>query len=299
MSRSATLADWVEGARLRTLPAAISPVAAGTGLAIFHDAFDPLLALLCLLLALSLQVGVNYANDYSDGIRGTDAERVGPLRLVGSGLVEPRRVKFAAFGCFALGALTGLVITAVTGWWWLLIIGAFSILAAWYYTGGSRPYGYSGLGEVFVFVFFGLVATSGTALVQTGFGAAVIGQCLLASTAIGLLACAILMANNIRDIAGDAEAGKHTLAVRLGERRARLGYLIMVVIAALCCVWLAGSTTWWALLSLIFCVVVAPGTRRLLRGAGGRELIGVLKATGIAELVCALGLLAGLLLGSL
>ncbi|WP_179444560.1 1,4-dihydroxy-2-naphthoate polyprenyltransferase [Naumannella cuiyingiana] len=295
---SASTAQWLEGARLRTLPAAVSPVLAGSGVAIFHRAFAPLLAVLCLIVALALQVGVNFANDYSDGIRGTDADRVGPLRLVGSGTVAPATVKAAAFGCFGAAAIAGLAITALTGQWWLIGVGIAAILAAWYYTGGKRPYGYAGLGEVFVLIFFGLVATAGTALVQTGFGSgAAWSHALLASLAIGLLACAILMANNLRDIAGDAAVGKKTLAVRLGDRRSRAGYLVLIVAAAAACIALAATSTWWALLALLFVPVAAPAVRTVLAGATGRPLIGVLKLTGLAELACAVGMLVGLALG--
>ena len=160
----ASLAEWVEGARPRTLPAAVSPVVAGTGAAAFADSVVVGKALLTLLVALALQVGVNYANDYSDGVRGTDADRVGPLRLVGSGAASPPAVRTAAFGCFGVAAVAGLVLAATSGWW-LLAVGAVAIAAAWFYTGGSRPYGYRGLGEVFVFCFFGLVAVCGTTYV--------------------------------------------------------------------------------------------------------------------------------------
>ena len=171
--------------------------------------------MLALVVSLALQVGVNYANDYSDGIRGTDATRVGPLRLVGSGLASPGAVRAAAFACFAVAAVAGLGLVLLTGFWWLLAVGAACIVAAWFYTGGRHPYGYLGLGELFVFVFFGLVAVGGTVYVQLG---RVPLAGLVAGVAIGALACALLVVNNLRDLANDARAGKRTLATRIGDR---------------------------------------------------------------------------------
>lgn len=288
-----TVADWVEGARLRTLPAAFAPVLAGTGAAVAAGSFRPLHALLALVVALALQVGVNYANDYSDGIRGTDSEeRVGPQRLVGSGAAPPHVVKRAAFLCFGIGALAGLVLVVLTRQWWLLGVGLASILAAWYYTGGRRPYGYMGLGEVFVFVFFGLVAVGGTTYVQVG---RVTGASLAAAVAIGALACAILVANNLRDIRTDVVAGKRTLETRLGDRGSRWFFVALLVLAAAAVVAVAAvSGRWWALLGLLFVLPLVGPTRRLLAGATGLPLVRVLKMTGIAELVCSLGLLVGL-----
>ena len=204
---------WVAGARPRTLPAAISPVLAGTAVAVYDDGAVWWKALLALVVALALQVGVNYANDYSDGIRGTDAERVGPMRLVGSGTASPGAVKRAAFLAFGVAAVAGLVLAATTAWW-LVLVGALCVLAAWFYTGGSKPYGYLGLGEVMVFVFFGLVAVVGTTYVQTQEWQA---AAWYAAVGIGAIACAILVANNLRDIPTDRGAGKITLAVRLGD----------------------------------------------------------------------------------
>ena len=186
------------------------------------------------MVSVALQVGVNYANDYSDGIRGTDAVRVGPLRLVGSGLARPAAVRAAAVACFAVAGLAGLVLVVVTQHWWLLAVGAASIAAAWYYTGGRRPYGYRGLGELFVFVFFGLVAVGGTAYLQTG---RLTGPVLLTGIAIGALACAILVANNLRDRRGDAAVGKRTLATRLGDRRHPRFYAALSVLAAVMIGW--------------------------------------------------------------
>ena len=200
-----TPTQWLAGARPRTLPAACSPVIAGTGLAVFERGFWWVAAVLALVVSLALQVGVNYANDYSDGIRGTDTERVGPLRLVGSGLASPPLVKRAAFVSFGIAGLAGLALVILTQQWWLLVVGVACVLAAWYYTGGKRPYGYAGLGEVFVFIFFGLVAVCGTTYVQVG---RISLATLLTGVWVGALACAILVTNNLRDIRGDAQVGK-------------------------------------------------------------------------------------------
>ncbi|MBK8461049.1 MAG: 1,4-dihydroxy-2-naphthoate polyprenyltransferase [Micropruina sp.] len=282
----ATLADWVEGARLRTLPAAVAPVVAGSGVAWFDGGFSPLLAALALVVALALQVGVNFANDYSDGIRGTDAERVGPMRLVSSGAASPGQVKAAAFGSFALAGVSGVVIVVLTGHWWLLAVGAAAIAAAWYYTGGRRPYGYLGLGEVFVFVFFGLVAVTGTTYIQLGW---VPGAAWWAAIAIGALACAILVANNLRDLAGDAAAGKRTLATRLGDHGTRQFFVALVAVAGIAVVGAAATSSWWALLGLFMVVLLIGPTRQVLRGVNGRELIAVLKSIRLAQLACAPG----------
>ena len=213
----ATPAQWLAGARPRTLPAAISPVLAGTGVAAYVDDAVWWKALLALVVSLALQVAVNYANDYSDGIRGTDADRVGPMRLVGSGVASPGSVKRAAFLAFGVAGVAGLVLAASTAWW-LVAVGLVSVLAAWFYTGGSRPYGYLGLGEVMVFVFFGLVAVVGTTYVQTETFEL---PALYAAVGVGALACAILVVNNLRDIPTDTLAGKRTLAVVLGADRTR------------------------------------------------------------------------------
>ncbi|MGC3994009.1 MAG: 1,4-dihydroxy-2-naphthoate polyprenyltransferase [Propionicimonas sp.] len=288
----ANLAEWVEGARPRTLPAALSPVLAGSGVAWFADAFSPLLAGLALVVALALQIGVNFANDYSDGIRGTDADRVGPLRLVGSGVAEPRHVRDAAFACFGLAAVAGLVIVVLIAQWWLLAVGAAAIAAAWFYTGGSHPYGYLGLGEVFVFVFFGLVAVAGTVYVQVG---SVPAAAWWAAVAIGSLACLILVANNLRDLDTDLTAGKRTLATRLGDAGTRRAFVGLVGLAVLGVVGVAATSSWWALLGLAMLPVLARPTMAVVRGVSGRDLIGVLKQTGLAELACAAGLFVGLL----
>jgi 1,4-dihydroxy-2-naphthoate polyprenyltransferase len=291
-----TLGQWWAGARPRTLPAAVAPVLAGSGLAYFYGGFVATSAVLALVVSLALQIGVNYANDYSDGIRGTDAVRVGPLRLVGSGLASPGSVRGAAFGCFAVAGAAGLLLIGLTGFWWLLAVGAACILAAWFYTGGRHPYGYLGLGELFVFVFFGLVAVGGTVYVQLG---RVPLTGVVAGVVIGTLACALLVVNNLRDLESDARAGKRTLATRIGDRATRMTFLVLVVISGVSVLVLAGLTSGWALLGLAGLALAVPGVRTVLRGGAGPELIGVLQATGLAELGTAVGLAAGLVIGAL
>ena len=222
---------WVEGARLRTLPLAVAPIIAATGAVSAMQAFDLTKTLLALAVALFLQIGVNYANDYSDGIRGTDSNRVGPLRLTASGSFKPRTVKLVAFGFLGLGALVGLVLILITALWWLLAVGAVAVLAAWFYTGGKKPYGYAGLGELVVFIFFGLVAVFGTVYVQAPALFAIPETWMLVSpvaVGLGLYASAVLMINNIRDIETDAPVGKKTLAVRVGKPVAKAIYLLMI-----------------------------------------------------------------------
>ncbi len=286
----ATLSQWVEGARPRTLPAAVAPVLVGTGAAYALDRADTAFALLALLVSLALQVGVNYANDYSDGIRGTDQERVGPVRLVGQGLARPDNVKLAAGLCFATAALFGLALVALSGAFVMLVVGAASIAAAWYYTGGKRPYGYSGLGELFVFVFFGLVATLGTTYTQalTVSPASVAG-----AVGVGAIASAILVANNLRDIPTDQSHGKLTLAVRLGGTRTRRLYAALLSVA-LVCVLIAGLIHPTALVALVSFALAFPLLRPVLRGATGRDLVPVLAGTGLFELVYAALLALGL-----
>lgn len=288
----ATPAQWLEGARPRTLPAAVAPVLAGTGVAAHLDGAVWWKALLALGVALALQVGVNYSNDYSDGIRGTDEDRVGPLRLVGSGTATATSVKQAALVSFAVAAVLGLVLALTTAWW-LLLVGVLCILAAWYYTGGRRPYGYQGLGEVMVFVFFGLVAVVGTTYVQTE---TVPLAAVYAGVGVGALACAILVANNLRDIPTDREVGKRTLAVVLGEEQTRYLYAFLVAVAVIALVGVALETAWPALLALTFLVPVWPALRRVLGGSTGRDLVPVLQQTGTAELVYAAVLCLALLL---
>ena len=289
-----TPAQWLEGARPRTLPAALSPVLAGTGVAAYVDQAVWWKAALAMVVAVALQVGVNYANDYSDGIRGTDADRVGPLRLVGSGLARPASVKTAAFACFGVAVLAGLVLAATTAWW-LVLVGALAVLAAWFYTGGSSPYGYRALGEVMVFVFFGLVAVGGTTYVQVG---RVPLPAWYAAVGVGALACAILVANNLRDVPTDRDAGKRTLAVVLGDGRTRGLYALLLGLAAVALVGVALTTSRLALLGLVALGPAVPAAATVLGGAVGRDLVPVLQRTGVAELLYAAGLFAGLLLAA-
>ncbi|WP_422115400.1 1,4-dihydroxy-2-naphthoate polyprenyltransferase [Brachybacterium sp. UNK5269] len=297
----ASLSQWVQGARPRTLPAALAPVAAGTGAAIWqleslYGSVDWSLvvprALLALGVSFSLQIGVNFANDYSDGIRGTDDDRVGPFRLTGSGAAPAATVKRAAIVALALGAGFGLALIALAQIWWTLLIGAAAIAAAWFYTGGAKPYGYRGLGELFVFLFFGLVAVNGTAYAITG---QLSWVALLASVAIGLLAVALMLTNNLRDIPTDTVAGKRTLAVRLGERGTRALYTATVLAPFALMVPVILEHLAVALVLLALPLAIGP-VRRVLQGTSGRELIPVLGATGRLELVYSLLLLIGLIL---
>ena len=283
-----TAGQWVQGARPRTLPAAIAPVLVGTGAAIGAGAFRPGRALLALLVALALQVGVNYANDYSDGVRGTDDDRVGPFRLTGSKAAAPGTVRAAAFAAFGVAGVAGLALVAFSGAWWLLAVGAAAVAAAWYYTGGPRPYGYAGLGEVFVFVFFGLVAVLGTTYTQAG---RVTGDAVAGAVGVGVVACALLVVNNLRDVATDAVAGKRTLAVRIGETATRRLYAGLVAVAGLA-VAVAAVTRPAALLALLAVPFAVPPLRAVLGGATGRALLPVLRDTGRLEL--AYGVLLGL-----
>ena len=288
----ATAAQWIEGARPRTLPAAVAPVLAGTGVAAWSHDEVWWKAALALAVSLLLQVGVNYANDYSDGIRGTDDARVGPLRLVGSRVATPRAVKTAAFIAFGAAAALGLVLAATTAWW-LVVVGALSILAAWYYTGGKKPYGYLGLGELMVFVFFGLVAVLGTQYVQAE---ELTWAGLYAAIGIGALACAILVANNLRDIPTDTDSGKRTLAVKLGDQRTRMFYGSLASTSLLALVALAVATDGWALGGLVAYVLLLRAVHTVTGGATGRDLIPVLQLTGLGELLYGAGIFAGLLI---
>ena len=280
----ATLSQWVAGARLRTLPIVIAPVVIGTAAALdITGRIAWFEAVLALIVGLLLQVGVNYSNDYSDGIRGTDDVRVGPLRLTGSGLADPKAVRNAAFGCFGAAALIGAILVIITASWPLLIVGAAAVVAAWGYTGGRNPYGYRGLGDVFVFIFFGLVATMGTAYTQAG---QLSWLSLVGSIGTGFIATALLMANNVRDIPTDKEVCKLTLAVRLGDTAARISYVMMLAVAILLPVTMIGTHPWmWLVLltaipSLLPCWIML---RKHERGA----LIPVLKLTGIINLLYA------------
>jgi 1,4-dihydroxy-2-naphthoate octaprenyltransferase len=286
-----TVAQWVEGARPRTLPAAVAPVLVGTGAAAAAGDVRPGRALLALVVSLALQVAVNYANDYSDGIRGTDTQRVGPLRLVGSGVSSPAAVKRAAVVAFAVAAAAGLVLAALTTWW-LVAIGAAAMLAAWFYTGGSRPYGYRALGELSVFVFFGLVATIGTAYVQVE---RVTATAVAGGVGCGALACALLVVNNLRDIPTDSVTGKRTLAVVLGDRRTRRLYVALVAVAFLVALALVAVTP-WTLLTLAAVPLAARPARTVAAGRQGRDLVPALRDTGRLQLAYAVLLTVALVL---
>jgi len=281
---------WIEGARLRTLPLAIAPVAIGAGAADAMQRFDLLLSALALGVALFLQIGVNFANDYSDGIRGTDDKRVGPLRLTGSKSVKPESVKTAAMLFFILAAASGFEIVVITGQWWLIAVGLLSIVAAWFYTGGKNPYGYAGFGEIAVFVFFGLVATIGTAYVQIGF---VELNAVLGGIAAGSFAAAVLMVNNIRDIETDKASSKKTLAVRMGAKWAKRLFIFMiwfpfVILFYFTLLYPASILAYGAIF------LVAPATLIVLTAKTAKELILVLKLTSFASLAYALLLTLGL-----
>lgn len=248
----ATVRDWIGAARLRTLPLAVTPVLIGTGAAILvADLFHWVIALCCLVVSASLQIGVNYANDYSDGIRGTDDHRVGPARLTAGRKAKPRAVLLVALAFFAVAAVAGLAITIRTQQWWLIAVGAVCIVAAWFYTGGKRPYGYYGLGELFVFVFFGLVATLGTTWVQAF---ALPQEAWFGAVGAGLIACAVLLANNLRDIDQDRAAGKKTLTVLIGRTATRWLFTVFLVVAfviAAFLAWIGYPIAWLTLLALL------------------------------------------------
>ncbi|MEM9038344.1 MAG: 1,4-dihydroxy-2-naphthoate polyprenyltransferase [Actinomycetota bacterium] len=308
-----SIGRWVVGARLRTLPAAVVPVALGAAVAVdllreqgwWETGVGPMVrdgasygpvwwrVGLALVVSLALQVAVNYANDYSDGVKGTDDVRVGPTRLVAGGLASARSVKLAAFVAFGVAGLAGLVLAAATSWW-LLAVGAVSMLAGWGYTGGPKPYGYLGLGEVFVFVFFGLVATVGTTYVAVE---TVIVQSVVAGCVAGALACALLVINNLRDIPTDREVGKRTLAVRIGDRATRWLYVGLLAASFVGVVVLA---TWRppALLGLAGLPLAIAPVRSVLGGADGAALIPVLGSTGRVQLVTGLACALGLALGA-
>ncbi|MFF3668138.1 1,4-dihydroxy-2-naphthoate polyprenyltransferase [Microtetraspora malaysiensis] len=276
----ATPAQWVAGARPRTLPAAVVPVAVGTGVAVAEGGAIWWRALLALFVALALQVGVNYANDYSDGVRGTDKDRVGPMRLVGSGAAAPKEVLAAALGCFLAAAIAGLALVVATRAWWLLLVGLLSILAAWFYTGGSRPYGYRAMGEISVFVFFGLVAVAGTTYVQLE---RLPWLALAAAVPVGLLACALLVVNNLRDIVTDGPSGKRTLAVVLGDGRTRLLYAAALIVPFLIALGVVPDRPFAAIAVLALPLAITP-VQTVRSGATGPALIATLQQTGRLQL---------------
>lgn len=290
----ATRQQWIDGARPRTLPAAFSPVAIGTAISFFETyldgspkpgmSFNPLLPVLALVVALALQIGVNYANDYSDGIRGTDEDRVGPVRLVGQRLAEPHEVKRAAFISFGVAAVAGLLLTVLSQYWVLLPVGVLAILAAWFYTGGKRPYGYAGFGELFVFVFFGLVAVIGTSASQTHHVSAL---SLAGGVACGAFATALLVVNNLRDIPGDTLVGKKTLAVRLGDGRTRELYRVCILVAYFMPVamFLLPSGPRYAYVALFTLMYARRPLMQIQKETHGVELITVLVDTGRAQLM--------------
>ena len=281
--------EWLAGTRPRTLPAAVVPVLIGSGVALGYGGFSWWRALLALVVALALQVGVNFANDYSDGIRGSDERRVGPVRLVAAGLAPPRQVLLAALGCFLAAGVAGLALAAVTSWW-LVAVGAACIAAAWFYTGGPKPYGYSGLGEVFVFLCFGVVAVAGTAYVQMK---ALSWLGLAASVPAGLLACALLMVNNLRDIGTDTVAGKRTLAVMLGDARSRAGYVLTLLVPFGIAALLAFFRP-YTLLTVLALPLARVPVRSVRAGASGPALIRALGQTGRLQLAFGIAFTIGL-----
>jgi 1,4-dihydroxy-2-naphthoate octaprenyltransferase len=288
---------WITGARPRTLPAAVVPVAVGAAAAVAAAGRDDSIDVVwwrvagALVVSLALQIGVNYANDYSDGVRGTDDVRVGPTRLVASGLASPAAVKRAAMISFAVAAVVGFELALATSWW-LLAVGAAAIAAGWFYTGGPRPYGYLGLGELFVFVFFGLVATAGTTFVAIE---QVTALSVVVGAAAGSFACALLVINNLRDIPTDREVGKRTLAVRLGAQRTRWFYVLLIAgafaLTAVAAVWQP-----WAVTGLLAMPFAVRPARAVLGGAAGPALIPVLGATGALQLVWGVLISLGLVL---
>jgi 1,4-dihydroxy-2-naphthoate polyprenyltransferase len=281
--------EWLAGTRPRTLPAAVVPVLIGSGVAYGYGRFSWWRALLALAVALALQIGVNFANDYSDGVRGSDAARVGPVRLTAAGLAPPRQVLFAALGCFFVAGAAGLALAAVTSWW-LVAVGAACIAAAWFYTGGPKPYGYRGLGEVFVFACFGVVAVAGTAYVQMG---ALSWLGLAASVPAGLLACALLMVNNLRDIRTDTQAGKRTLAVVLGDARSRVAYVV-TLLTPFGVAGLLGVIRPFTLITALTLPLARLPVRSVRAGASGPALIKALGQTGRLQLAFGIAFTIGL-----
>lgn len=296
----ASMSEWIGGARPRTLPAAAAPVLVGTAAAVHLGATRPLRAALALVVALALQIGVNYSNDYSDGIRGTDENRTGPARLTGGRLASPRAVLAAALGCFGVAGLAGLALLALSGQWLLLVPGAAAVAAAWFYTGGRAPYGYMGIGlsELFVFAFFGLMACVGTTWTQIPRAP---GWLWSLASALGLLSVALLMANNIRDIPTDRASGKRTLAVRLGDTASRglyaLCYTLSVVAlgTALPALGYSGPVAIGAM--ILAALAAAPAMSAVVSGAVGAALVPALKRTGLYTLFWAI-LVSAFLLAS-
>ncbi|MFZ8892047.1 MAG: 1,4-dihydroxy-2-naphthoate polyprenyltransferase [Ilumatobacteraceae bacterium] len=284
---------WIQGARPKTLPAAIAPVVVGAACAQLESSTQNnwLNAVFALVVSLALQVAVNYANDYSDGIRGTDKNRVGPLRLVGSGAKKPADVKKATFLAFGVAAVFGFVLAATTTWW-LLLVGVFCFLAGWFYTGGKHPYGYLGFGEVFVFIFFGVVATMGTTFV---INVQLTLVSFLGSVVVGCVACALLAVNNLRDIAGDQISNKKTLAVRIGESGARKFYISLFIVAGFAVILIALSYS-AALIAMLGLAVAVKPIKRVYAGATGADLIDVLVMTGRVQILVAISLSVGLLI---
>lgn len=282
---------WIAGARPRTLPAAVAPVLVGTALRhIDHARVDLINALLALLVSLALQVAVNYANDYSDGIRGTDEVRVGPIRLVGSGLASAAAVKNAALITFAFAGVCGLILSARSSWW-LVLVGAISMIAAWFYTGGKSPYGYKGLGEISVFLFFGVVATVGSYVAQSR---QITWQSILVSIPVGLLACALLAVNNLRDLPKDAVVGKKTMAVRLGDKNARVAFIALLAIAHIAAL-AAIAISPWSAATLLLLPTSFRISRTIWAGAKGSELIPLLGEIGRLHLLLSTTLAMALL----
>ena len=284
---------WFQGARPKTLGAAIAPVLVGSSIAFYEKSFNLTISLLALLVSVSIQIAVNYANDYSDGIKGTDDQRVGPVRLVGQKLASPKSVKLAAILFFLIAALAGLIITILSQQWWFLLLGLSAIVAAWTYTGGPKPYGYAGLGEVFVFIYFGLVAVIGTTYAQTLFFKPYF---LLYAISIGLFASAILVANNLRDREKDKQNNKNTLAVKLGDQKTRNLYVLLMLLPFILIVSLfiynqinsgtrIGATIQIQLLAL---VLAWKSIKPVINKVNGKDLIPVLVNTGKTELLWAL-----------
>ena len=279
---------WLRGARLRTLPLAFGPVLLGTASAWNVQSFEPVMAILALIVSVSLQVGVNYANDYSDGIRGTDAFRLGPARLTGSGRVDPRLVKRAAFFSFSIAVLSGVALIARAGAWGLLVLGALALWAAWTYTGGTRPYGYRGLGELVVFIFFGPVATVGTAFVQAGF---IPWESIVTGSSMGFFAAAVLMMNNLRDIGPDEQAGKRTLSVHIGADASKRVITVFLAIPYALLLLLVHEFPWTLMVIVTGVLAILAGAKVWI-GSSSQALISALQITSAASLVYAVSLTA-------